>query len=186
MLVLITLLSGLIIGGSSLWLLREQRLPPKPILAILIILLFLGAGAATWYGTNGVSRGEVTKGWPSAEGKIISSRVEGERAFHVIVEYAYTVEGVAYRDTVAIESPSFGGKNKRKDVAETTRDQYAPWRKLMVRYNPKDHSESLIRDSVFWSYYGSTGLGGVLFALATCLTGLAVKGKRQGTASTPD
>ena len=161
--------SGIILGLLCAFLLRDQNLP-KSLRALAIVLLVAIAGfAADWYGTSGINEGRRELHWPTVEGKVMDSRVAGERAFHAVVRYEYEVEGQVFRDSSTLHPPSFGGKNKRYDVALKTVAQYPPGKTLTVHYNPKEHDQSTIEHSVYWSYYGSTGLGVVLIGLAVCL-----------------
>ena len=107
--------------------------------------------------------------WPDAQGTVVTSRIVGERAFHVELIYRYEVAGVTYLDTTAIEQPSFGGKNKRYDVAREILSEHPPGSSLEVLYNPKEPHISTIEKSVFWALYAQTGFGAFLTAVGCCL-----------------
>lgn len=111
--------------------------------------------------------------WPSVEGTVITSRVAGERALHPEIVYEYSVAGSTFRDSTGFDTPSFGGKSVKQDVAEAIVAKFPSGSRVAVHYNPEMPSQSLLRLSPDWSLYGKIGLGGVLFGLGLFLIAAA-------------
>jgi len=180
---LLSLVAGIILGAVSALLLRDQKFPRNRLTATATIVLALLGLASSWYGHIGIERGYTVKSWPTVEGVVVDGRIEGDRASHAVVIYEYTIEAQIYRDSAAIKSPSFGGRNRRHDVAIKTLAEYPNGTLLSVSYDPLVHTQSTIETSIFWAYYGSTGLGTVLLGLSTCLLLLMLFRRRGGPVS---
>lgn len=140
------------------------------------IAIILG-GWITFDGLSRLNHGLETRDWPVTEGVVIEAKVEGERAFHPVIVYEYTVEGATFRDSSTLNQPSFGGRRRRKEVAETEKEQFTPGQDVVVHYDPRDPSRSNLGRVLKWSDYGRTGTGAVLFAVGLCFLLLYLFGR---------
>ena len=124
-----------------------------------------------WIALDGLSRlshGLESREWPVTTGVVMEAKVEGTRAFHPVIVYEYTVEGTTFRDSSALNQPSFGGRRRRKEVAQTEKDQFSPGQDVTVHYDPRNPSRSNLGRVLQWSDYGRTGTGAVLFSVGLC------------------
>lgn len=94
-----------------------------------------------------------------------------------MIVYEYTVEGTVFRDSTALQQPSFGGRQRRKEVADAERDLYIPGQDVAVLYDPANPSRSYLGRSLHWSVYGRTGTGAVLFGVGLCFLLLYLFGR---------
>jgi hypothetical protein len=83
--------------------------------------------------------------WPTVEAKIISSRVEGQRAFHPEIIYEYAVSGETYTGTTDMGVPGFGTKANRLNVASTNVVHNPVGKIITVHYDPHNPSNSQLR-----------------------------------------
>ncbi|MCP4685091.1 MAG: DUF3592 domain-containing protein [bacterium] len=168
---------GVLVG----WALRSLRYTFGYLaLVISIVLAALGIGI-TFDGSSRLEAGFESRNWPVVNGVVIESRVEGSRAFHPRIIYEYTVEGTLFRDSTALQQPSFGGRRRRKEVAETEKDRFEPGQEVAVHYDPKDPARSNLGRFLHWSDYGRTGTGGVLFGVGLCFMTLYLFGRRRSS-----
>jgi len=133
-----------------------------------------------WLAIDGSSRLEAgfeSRDWAIVPGVVIASRVEGVRAFHPLIIYEYTVEGALFRDSTALQQPSFGGRRRRKEVAEIEKDRYEPGQEVAVYYDPDNPARSHLGRFLHWSDYGRTGTGSVLFGVGICFLWLYLFGR---------
>ena len=184
MLALIILISAAILGAVIALVTRPLR-PPPWLFVISVMALFAGVSLTLW-GTSQLSAslGRIHT-WRGCDGVVVSSDVVGERAFHVALTYEYAVDGEVFRDTTSLRQPSFGGKNKRYDVALKLLAEYPPGSEIPVLYNPADPSQSTVNTHVFWSVYGQTGFGGVLVIFAVAVGVMFLRNRHHPSADSP-
>ncbi len=111
----------------------------------------------------------VVRVWPSVDGVVVASRVAGERAFHPEIVYEYSVAGSTYRDSTSFDTPSFGGRSSKRNVAEAIVANFPVGSPVRVHYDPALPSRSLLRITPDWSHFGKIGLGGVLLGVGLFL-----------------
>jgi hypothetical protein len=175
----IIIIAAVVLGLIMAFFLRRQH-PPRWLTLIGLIGL-IGGGALTLYGSSEISADmRRLHTWPVISGVVVSSRIVGERAFHVALVYQYTVDGVEYVDSAVVRQPSFGNKDKRLDVAEVNEARYPAGAKIQLRYDPENPKESTIEDSVFWAEYGQTGFGAFVMALGVGLVTMGIRKRRPG------
>ena len=157
---LAALVGGLSAFGARRWMVGLR----PPFLALGLVLLIAGP-ILTITESRWLSVYQSHRAWPTVEGAVVTSRVIGTRAFRPDIVYEYTVNGAVYRDSTTLETPSFGGRNSKYNVAETIAKEYPPGRSVTVHYNPSNPSESGLRVGPTWDVYGKLGLGALLFGL---------------------
>jgi hypothetical protein len=156
---------------------KQYSFGVRTLLASLIICLL-----GIWLTLDGAARvkaGIENRDWPTVPGVVIEARVEGSRAFHPVIVYEYSVNGAVFRDSSALQQPSFGGRRRRKEVAETETEQYTPGQDVIVYFDPEDPSRSNLGRFLHWSDYGRTGTGGILFGVGCCFLLLYLFGKNR-------
>ncbi|MBL7993845.1 DUF3592 domain-containing protein [bacterium] len=85
------------------------------------------------------------KQWPTVEAKIISSRVEGQRAFHPEIIYEYTVNDKTYNGSTDMGVPGFGTKANRLNVASTNVVHNPVGKIISVHFDPANPAFSQVR-----------------------------------------
>lgn len=159
MLALVLIIASAVLGTVTGFVLHQRR-KSLPRYLLPVGGLFIVAGAlALWYGTNSVAKEFAQRSWPTVEGTVTDSRVEGDRAFHPVVEYTYTVENAVYSGQSYLHQPNFGGKKKKEAVAVKMIADYPPGQAVNVYYDPKSPENSTLTPSVFWADYGKTAAG---------------------------
>ena len=153
---------------ALLWRNLTFRIRPG-IFAAGVLMLLLGALLV------GLQLGELAKfsaieSWPSVTGTVITSRVVGERAFRPNIVYQYEVASQSYIDSTDLDQPGFGGRNNKRNAAETIVSAYPSGTQVMVHYNPLHPDQSLLRVSPDWSIFGKIGLGAFMFGLGLFLS----------------
>lgn len=118
----------------------------------------------------------VMRNWPTTEAGIISSRVEGKRAFHPEIIYEYRVGEKTYTGETDMGVPGFGTKANRLNVAATNVVQNPVGKIITVHYDPQDPSCSLLRIVPSYTVFillsvGSLLLGAGLWGVLTVFTG---------------
>lgn len=131
----------------------------------------------TFDGSARLTHGFESRAWPAVTGVVVQSRVEGTRAFHPMVVYEYSVDSTHFRDSTVLQQPSFGGRRRRKEVAETESHLYAPGQEVAVHYDPADPSQSYLVRLLHWSDYGRTATGGIFFGIGISFLLLAWFGR---------
>ena len=101
--------------------------------------------------------------WPSVEGKIVESRVVGERAFRPDIKYIYTVDGEEYTGSSSLDMPGFGGRTSRLDAAEKMVRQYPQGSTISVYYNPENPQQSMLHPKPTYSHYLTLTTAALLF-----------------------
>ena len=106
------------------------------------------------------------RSWPTTEAVIVSSEIEGERAYRPIIVFQYSIEEILYTDTTDMNPPGFGNKRRRLEVAEAWVKEYPAGRQIAVSYDPKNPSMALISLTPPWSDFFVPGLGVFLALVA--------------------
>jgi|SRR5579864_578471 len=113
--------------------------------SLVAALIALGLGLALWIYTK-IKRHRAHI-WPTVEGKVVSSEVKYEmtgmdpnthietKAWVVRMNYSYTLEGTTYSGRVRHNFSS-------RDRADDWISDFPEGRALIIRYNPKKHSDS--------------------------------------------
>ncbi len=157
--------AGMAVG--VLWRTRSFRIPPVA-LAIGVLVWMLGVVLVSLQ-VRELGKAAAIQQWPSTSGTVLDSRVIGIRAFRPNIVYQYSVNGVVYRDSTDLDQPGFGGRNNKRNAAETIIAQYPAGTTVSVHYDPKQPSVSLLRVSPDWSIFGKIGLGGFMFGVGLFL-----------------
>jgi hypothetical protein len=158
-------LAGTVAG--VLWRQRGYRMPP-PMRVVGLTLMALGVWLTVSQAVQLAQWGAV-RNWPSTDGVVVTSRVAGERAYHPEIVYTYSVNGASYKDSTSFDTPSFGGRSVKQEVAETIVAKFPAGTAVVVHYDPDAPSRSLLRISPDWSLYGKIGLGGTILGLGLFL-----------------
>ncbi|MBL7960746.1 DUF3592 domain-containing protein [bacterium] len=112
----------------------------------LIFVTIVCAGAAIIVTeSRDINQFLLMKQWPMVEAKIISSRVEGKRAFHPEIIYEYAVKGEMFTGTTDMGVPGFGTKANRLNVASTNVVHNPVGKKITVHYDPRNPAYSQLR-----------------------------------------
>jgi hypothetical protein len=139
--------------------------PQKPKwLNILLIVLLAAGGYLLVNSSERLTQALARKSWPSAMGRVIKSEAETGKIIRPMVIYAYEVDSRAYIDTTDLQVPGFGNKNKQYEVTHAMVTEFPTGKEILVHYDPKDISNSVIVTTPRWNVYGQIGLGIVLFA----------------------
>lgn len=102
--------------------------------------------------------------WPTAEGRVIESRVSGRRAFHPEIHYTYNVHGKDLEGVSDLDVPGFGTKSNRLNVAERALVDFPAGKKITVHYHPQHPEISRIRVSVPMATFLFLTIGGLILA----------------------
>jgi hypothetical protein len=115
--------------------------------------------------------------WPTAEAKVVSSRVEGKRAFHPEIIYEYRVGEKIYTGTTDMGVPGFGTKANRLNVAETNVTHYPAGTVITVHYDPNDPSVSQLKIVPTYTVFLLLSVGSILLGVGLwgVLAGIAQK-----------
>jgi hypothetical protein len=147
------------------------------VLAIVGVLVILAGGGELQQAFD-------SRTWPSTTGTVLGNAVVGERASHPNIIYRYTVGSDTFVDSTDLAQPSFGGKRKRREVAQKRSATYFLGDTLTVYYDPHDPTRSTLSTSPAWSDYGKAGLGVLLVALGiTLAAGFGTRATPADTAS---
>ena len=103
------------------------------------------------------------RNWPTTEGKIISSKVAGERAFHPEIGYEYSIAGKTYTGVTDMEMPGFGSRAYRKSNSEKIIFDYPQGIAMKIHYDPENPSVSKIHTSAHYSVYLLITIGALFY-----------------------
>lgn len=141
------------------------------ITLILSVLLLVPGGLLVNSTANRFESYAIMSHWPATTGTVTVSEVVGERAFRPNVVFTYQVDGVAHLDSTDLNMPSFGGRNNRREAADTMAAMYPVGSAVTVHYNPDDPSVAKMKVSPPWSVYGQLSFG-ITLILGGILAGL--------------
>ena len=103
------------------------------------------------------------RNWPAAEAKIVSSRVEGKRAFHPEIIYEYQIGDKTYTGETDMGVPGFGTKANRLNVASTHVIRYPAGSMITIHYDPKNPSISFVKILPSYTVFLLLSVGSILF-----------------------
>ena len=174
----------IIVGSAVLGLIGflTLRRAVKRLSVLLLLLGVLLVFAGVWLIATQSEMLVTTRqhvNWPTTEGTVVTSEVVGTRAFHPHIVYQYTVAGVTYRDSTALDLPSVGGRHTAYDAASWIVEQYPVGRKVTIHYNPDNPTESGIRVFPSWDVYGKLSVGAVVLIGGLILTLLGAVPRRR-------
>lgn len=137
------------------------------------ILLFIIGFAGFKHHLTYVSR-------PTVTGQVLSSEVIGRHAYRPQIVYTYSIDGENYVDTVILETPGFGGKLNRLEVAESTIHEYRAGSQVVVYYNPNRPSDSHLFTGVDYGSILQIGFGSLL-VIGSIIVNIRLLRRRKGT-----
>jgi hypothetical protein len=143
---------------------RGIGIAPRLFAVISLVLLAAGIGL-TLFSSYRLQSAFAMRDWPTVTGKVVDSRVTGNRAIAPQVIYEYTVRGSHYVDTSHLHVPMFGNRRKEFEVARTVSEEYAVGQTLLVFYSPDMPSLSTLTPGATWDLYVKGAFGVMLFAL---------------------
>lgn len=141
------------------------------ITLILSVLLLVAGGLLVNSTATRFESYSIMSHWPATTGIITISEVVGERAFRPNVVFTYEVDGVVHLDSTDLNMPSFGGRNNRREAADTMAAMYPVGSAVTIHYNPENPSEAKMKVSPTWSVYGQLSFG-ITLILGGILAGL--------------
>lgn len=133
------------------------------------IVLMIAGGTGTVLKVKQIKEAFSYRQWPTTMGKVISSKVVGDRGYRPEIRYEYRIEGKTYQNTSHLNLPNFGGRINRLDAAETTVESYPEGKRIKVYYNPFEPENAYLNISPpAWVYLqGATYL--TLFMVGSVL-----------------
>ena len=152
---------------AILW--RKHTFRIRPIVLALGALCWLSGILLVSWQLKELKEFSAIEEWPSVTGVVLSAQVIGERAFRPNIVYQYTVGAQVFKDSTDLDQPGFGGRNNKRNAAETIVAAYPAGREIAVHYNPAHPEISLLRVSPDWSIYGKIGFGAFLFGIGIFL-----------------
>jgi hypothetical protein len=180
---IVLIIAAVVTGALAALVSRRSTTPLSGLVrAVGVVLAIVGVLAILASGGD-LQQAFDSRTWPSTTGTILGNKVVGERASHPNVVYRYTVDSDTFLDSTDLGQPSFGGKRKRREVAQKRSATYFLGDTLTVYYDPHDPTRSTLSTSPAWSDYGKAGLGVLLVALGVTLaTGFGTRAAPAGTA----
>lgn len=171
----IALLSGFVFLKNA----RLVRIPTKAFYTSLILVV---AGFVYFYFASTAFEQKLqTKYWPIVTGQITESTVEGERAFHPLIKYRYTVNSVEYTGVTSLGMPMFGGRNSRRTTATKMSEENPAGKEVPVYYAPNNHKNSRLKVGPEFADYGSLGVSYTLCLLfSTIISGYLFGNRKTG------
>jgi hypothetical protein len=146
------------------------------------LFALVGIGVMAW-GFSEVYTANCSKGWPQADGTILSSEIgqhsggEGGTTYSADISYEFTVNG----ETIKGSRVRFGEVTLgNQGVASKIVNKYKPGTKVKIHYNPKDPYDSVLEPGVHGMSTWFTVIFGLVFAVAAAgfmAVGLFVTGK---------
>jgi hypothetical protein len=152
---------------AILW--RKHTFRIRPAVLTLGVLLWLSGILLVSWQLRELRKYAAIEEWPSVTGVVLSAQVIGERAFRPNIVYQYVVGQQTFKDSTDLDQPGFGGRNNKRNAAETIVAAYPVGRELPVHYDPSHPEISLLRVSPDWSIYGKIGFGAFLFGIGIFL-----------------
>ena len=144
---------------------KKIRVTSPPFLYRILFSLFtLGGLVFIIWQQNMISAEFARHSWPTAEAKVIATKINGERAYNPELVCRYHVDGTDYLLTTDLNTPPFGRKRARRQTAEIIIGEYPVGSKILVHFNPEHPEQAYIRTGPFWNNYTILMLGLILFA----------------------
>lgn len=167
------------LAALFLFVLARKRLGNFPgkwkagALLVAAVVLFISSWLVV-YSIGQLNHFSAYKNWRTAEGRVTTSKVVGDRAFRPDVEYTYEVNGISYSGMSTLDMPGFGGRMNRLHMAETLSKMHPVGSRLTVYYNPEDPQQSLLIIHPPYSVYLKLASSAILFPLSLVLILLLV------------
>jgi len=141
-------------------------------------LFIIGQGLVL-FGSEGVMDGFARRHWTHLTGAVIRSGVVGERAYRPNIVYQYQIDSQTVIDSTDLHPASFGGRNARRNTAETISLEFLPGDSITVWINPDDPRQSALVVNPFWADYVkiSFGFGLMVVGLGGLVAGSMAKRK---------
>jgi hypothetical protein len=159
----IVLIAVALIVGIPVLFFRRGVLGVSRRFAWLGILLVVAGGSLVVTSFLLLGNSAARRHWPMVQGEVLHTQVAGTRAFHPEIVYSYTVNNQKYSDTTAMDSPAFGGRNNKYDVARKIVAEYPTGKAVSVYYDPTDPSISTLRPFAPWNLFGQVSFGSIVF-----------------------
>ncbi len=138
----------------------------------ILLYIFLAIGVLSFYvGTRKAVEGIRAKSWPTAKGRIVTSKVDEIRTEQKMriarlclkVDYLYMVDNVIYEGhRVNVGWSCFG---TQASVEEKLK-RYPPGAEVTVYYNPAYPSQALLEPGLDWSIFLLWGIASMSFGIA--------------------
>lgn len=134
-------------GASFIAFFRSDVIP------YVMVLLVFGSFTGIWLSWNAARETRLNKllerslSWPEVPGVVLDSKV---RWAHVATNYEYTAAGLRYvglhETSLSLQypTPSLVGARRFQRESRQVMAEFSPGTKLVIRYNPLNHSESVL------------------------------------------
>lgn len=146
-----------------------QKQPARRPIVAAVLVVFAGCALIGSVSSSHLSNLRSKREWPTTTGKIIESRIVGDKAIAPYVVYSYDVEGAPYLGTSDLGTPAFGNKSKRLNEAETLISEYPVGKEILVHFNAADPQQSFILSAIPWNAYAQAGVWMFLCCAAAIL-----------------
>jgi hypothetical protein len=166
---LISLVLFGLVGISFALIWRKLTFKVTPVALSLGVLIWISGLLLVFWQVRELRDYASMEAWPSVAGQVIRAQVVGVRAFRPNIVYRYQVGDQSFLDSTDLDQPGFGGRNNKRNAAETIIASYPPGREVVVHYDPRQPNDSLLRVSPDWSIFGKIGFGSFLFGLGLYL-----------------
>ena len=163
----------LIVVFLSILLLKKKvgsMILPKWMTLTSILTFIIGLVLLLWQEKE-INNELSKRNWTIAEGKIVESKIVGERALRTEVNYQYSVDDSIYSGISDFNIPGFGSKNYRRKNARIVKNDNPVGSKIKVYFNPKNPEISTLRYGPYWSNYMILGFGSFLLLIGMFVLG---------------
>lgn len=145
---------------------NQTRLRSTSRISLIIAVVLLVCGGLLLNTTaSRFERYSVMSHWPETQAVVTASGVIGDRAFRPNVVFTYQVDGTPYVDSSDLAMPSFGGRNNRREAADTMASMYPVGAAVTIHYDPDNPSDAKMKVSPPFSVYMQLSVGIILIAL---------------------
>lgn len=147
---------------------KAKQTSPGTIL-LITVAMFIAGMFLLLYGINQIYGGYKSTKWPTADGRVIESRI-GKHipsatdkvrtpTFYPVVRYEYTARGIRYTcDRIRFS----GGTGDKRSKAKKYVDKYPVGKTVVVYYYPDDPKMAVLEPGMVWTAFMVT-LGGLVF-----------------------
>ena len=148
---------------------RKRYIKRLKILIILCGLILFIPGGFMSLSRISTLQDNLDQKWIAVEGRVITSQVTGERAFHPEITYQYPVGDDTLTARTDLGMPGFGGRRNRLETSEIIARDNPPGRPITVYYDPANPTESTLRPGISYNIYMQLASGIVLMFGGLCL-----------------
>lgn len=114
----------------------------------LVAAILIGVGLFFTIARGAKLKTELSKtDWPVVMGKVLTSDIIGQRAFHPEIKFEYSIGDKIYQAQDNLLTPGFGSRSKRREVAIKSIVPYPPGADVEVHYNPNNPAQAVLRIS---------------------------------------